>query len=126
MNFIYCTFHFADGSKATFYSEGYPSGLKRGQKIAEERNTRITGYEMMVKENETMTAYELFKQCVDENHSINWGWVRRLRRTISDKKLMDMCREEIYYISPQGTSKQKIGRAARLLYKYLFNRRAKK
>lgn len=72
-----------------------------------------------------MTAYELFKQCVDENQPTDWGWVRHLRKTTSDKKLMDMCREEIYYISPPGTSKQKIGRAARLLYEYLFNGRAK-
>lgn len=50
MNFTYFTFHFADGTKATFNFEGYTESLKKAQKIAEERNTSITGYEMMFKE----------------------------------------------------------------------------
>ena len=52
MNFTYFTFHFADGSKETFYSEGYTSSLEKAQKIAKQRNTSISGYEMKFKEEE--------------------------------------------------------------------------
>lgn len=50
MNFIYFTFHFTDGTKETFYSEGYTESLKKAQKIAEERKTRIARYEIKFKE----------------------------------------------------------------------------
>ena len=66
-----------------------------------------------------ITATELADWTYSENRPIDWNWIRHIKRTYSSKELMDWARDNVAVFAPTGTSKQLIGRAARILLTYL-------
>lgn len=66
-----------------------------------------------------LTATELADWAYSENCLIDWNWVRYIQRTYSSRELMDWARDNVMMVAPRDTSKQLIGRAARILLTYL-------
>lgn len=71
-------------------------------------------------EAKNKTAHEIAYAVYEKNQPIDWGWIRHVKRTSTDKELLEFCRTNIDGNVSGDISKHKLTRAANILKNRLF------